>query len=260
MYIPRGSASQKAQAMLGALSRVIGRLVITDKYRGDRDWLILYGVGAPERDEARKKHLASGRHVLMWDLAYFHRQRYLRCSIDHDHPQQWFDSMGEEYGTNRWATFAVSLREDYDPSGHIILVGLGRKSRSYLHEELWEQQRLADLRQRFPNADILYRPKPGSPSVKLDCRVDADSPIENLLRGAALVSCRHSNVAVDAAVAGVPFECVDGAAMWLQGKPYTRENRLAFLHKLAWWQWLPSEAMRAWRFVQDVVQRRMALA
>ena len=73
------------------------------------------------------------------------------------------------------------------------------------------------------------------------------------MRGARLVVCRHSNVAVDAVIAGVPVECEDGAAYWLRDKPYTPEVRRDFLDRLAWWQWKPEECMKAWEFI-----RRMA--
>ena len=78
--------------------------------------------------------------------------------------------------------------------------------------------------------------------------------IADLLRGASLAACRHSNVAVDAVVAGVPFEAVDGAAMWLAGKDYTPANRLDFLRRLAWWQWKASEAHLAWDFAKEVAR------
>jgi len=252
------SSSETALAMLHAMRDAIkqdGReLRVTAGYEGEADLLILYGVGAPDRDIARKAHVGSGRHVVCWDLAYFGRKKvtgYLRCSIDHEHPQAWLDLTPNDPG--RWDALKIPLREDADEAGHILLIGLGRKSRSYLQVGNWEGKRLASLLQRFPGREIVYRPKPGSPYIELDCRADADTPIETLLRGASLVSCRHSNVAVDAIVAGVAFECDDGAAAWLRGKPYTVANRLDFLRRLAHWQYRPSEAREAWRFLKRVL-------
>jgi hypothetical protein len=241
-------------ALVGAIGGDGSDVVKTSSYKGKSDILILYGVGSPDRNAARKKHVASGRHVVMWDMAYFGRQKsvgYLRCSIDHDHPQAYLERTPND--SRRWDVLNISLREDADPEGHIILVGLGRKSRSYLQLKEWERDRLEELRTRFPEREIIYRPKPGSPAMKLDCKIDADSPIESLLLGASLVSCRHSNVASDAAVAGVPFECDDGAAMWLQAKEFTRDNRLDFLRRLAHWQYKASEAPEAWQFLKGMV-------
>jgi hypothetical protein len=252
ILIPEGKMVDRAAELLSALRSTFPQARVTSKYEGMSDWLWLYGVGAPDRDKARKHQVKNGRHVWLWDLGYFDRRNHMRCSIDHDHPQNWLDRTPLD--TARWNSLGVKLREDCDPTGHILLIGLGRKSRAYLHEEEWERLRLITLRNRFPNSEIIYRPKPGSgPPINLGCSMDATSTIEQLLKGCALVSCRHSNVACDAAVAGVPFECDDGAAMWLQAKPFTVENRLEFLRRLAWWQWKPSEVKQAWNFVQKVV-------
>lgn len=251
-------SSESGLAILNAMASAARsdgwQVAQTQTYAGKSDLLVLFGVGAADRDAARKKHIASGRHAVCWDQGYFQRKKitgYVRCSIDHDHPQAWLGRTKPD--PSRWEALKIPLREDYVAEGPIILVGLGRKSRSYLGLADWERQRLAELRLRFPRREIVYRPKKGSPALVLNVRTDADSPIEELLVGASLVSCRHSNVACDAAVAGVSFECEDGAAMYLQRKPFTRENRLDFLWRLAWWQWRASEAAQAWRFIRGVL-------
>lgn len=230
------------------------KAVRTKQYAGQSDLLVLYGVGAPDRAAARAAHVKSGRHVVIWDLGYFGRRKldgYLRTSIDHDHPQRYLDRTPAI--STRWDTHGIALRDDGNPEGHIILVGLGRKSRSYLGLPEWEVEQYQQLQLRFPGRRIVYRPKPGHPSPEIDCERDEQSSIENLLRGAALVVCRHSNVAVDAAIAGVPFECIDGAAMWLREKPFTIQNRIDFLRRLAWWQWRADEAKDAWAFIKRMV-------
>jgi hypothetical protein len=68
------------------------------------------------------------------------------------------------------------------------------------------------------------------------------------------VCCFHSSVAVDAVVAGVPYEAEEGAATWLLGKPFTTESRLDFMRRLAWWQWRPSEAPLAWAFFKRILK------
>ncbi len=244
--------------MLKALARAIPNSHITREYQGSALWFVVYGYGHPVRNQFRQRHLRSGRPVVIWDLAYFDRERSLRCSINHDHPQHWLDQTPAD--PSRWDRLEVKLREDcYDPNGHIILVGLGRKSRSYLNVGDWENAMLRDLRLRFPDKKIIYRPKPKSPAMRLDCATDSTSKFEHLLRGASLVFCRHSNAACDAAIAGVPFECIDGAARWLVGRPYTPENRLGFLRRLAWWEWRADEAGKAWEFLQSMDPEKMTL-
>ena|SRR3990167_7173708 len=89
----------------------------------------------------------------------------------------------------------------------------------------------------------------------LNCTINDVDPIEALLKGASLVVVRHSNVSVDATIAGVPFECEDGAAVWLTQKDYTPENRLNFLRRVAYWQWHKGEVKEAWRFLEGMLER-----
>lgn len=219
-------------------------------------WLVLYGVGAPGQDEARRRQLERGCRLVHWDAPYFTRGRKFgnfRVAIDTDHPQQWLPATPDDPA--RWEAHGITLREHYDPQGHIILAGLGKKSREYLHAAHWEARKLGELQHRFPGRRIIYRPKPKHPSPSLPgVECDSETPIEKLLRGCALVVSRHSNVSVDAAIAGVPFETEDGAAVWLQGRPYTLENRLSFLHRLAHWQWNVNEAAQAWAFLRGIVK------
>jgi len=248
------------EALFAAARRAGTRCFRTERYEGVADWLVLFGVGHAERAPARTAHVQSGRHAILWDLGYFGRKKlegYCRTSIDADHPQAWLDKTPND--ASRWNAHSIALQEDYDPKGHIVLVGLGYKSRVYLGLTNWEQTKLAELRQRFPDRKIIYRPKPRRPSPKhswpkLDCSTDSTSPIRTLLDGASLVVCRHSNVAIDATIAGIPFESEDGAAMWLLQRPFTPENRLTFLHKLSWWQYRQEEAEKAWIFLTDILE------
>lgn len=225
----------------------------TRNFEGRSDWLVLFGVGAPVNDAARNAQLARGGRVLMWDLGYVDRKKvvgHLRMSIDTDHPQQWLDKTPAD--SSRWRRLGVELREDANKDGPILLIGIGRKSRIYLNTENWERSAYERLVRRYPGRRIVFRPK-GRDETRLPCDRDETTPITNLLRGAALVVCRHSNVAVDAAIAGVPFECENGAAMWLQQREFTPVNRLKFLQRLAFWQWRSTEAAQAWAFAKQVV-------
>lgn len=230
---------------------------VTQSYEGKSDLLVLYGVGHVDRAPVRTKHLESGRNVILWDVGYFGRKKiagFLRCSINHDHPQA-FLSLTPSKPT-RWAFHGIPLRNDYNDKGPIILVGLGPKTRVYLPElENWELNKLRDLRRAYPNRRIIYRPKPRRVHPKLTIETDAASPIEDILRGASLVVCRHSNVAIDACIAGIPFETDDGAAYWLRGKEYTPQVRLDFLQRLAWWQWHKTEADEAWLFLMHIFNK-----
>lgn len=246
--------------MLEALANAAGaagvQVTRSRSYRGGSDWLMLYGVGAEECSRARDAQVKGGGAAVIWDLGYFGRKKtvgFLRASVNVDHPHSLLDATPKD--ASRWDAQGILLREDRDPSGPIILVGFGRKSRAYLGERVhdWEKNKLLELELRYPGKEIIFRPKPRNPFPRLKCKIDDATPIVKLLKGASLVVCRHSNVAVDAAIAGVPFETEDGAALWLAQRPFTRENRLEFLQRLSWWQWKAEEAREAWRFLNKVI-------
>lgn len=250
-----GSSSAKLMlsAMADACAEAGDNVNVTSHFAGGADLLILFGVGHPANNWARHRQIKKGGRVLMWDLGYFGRRKmdgWLRMSIDHDHPQRFLDRT-PDYG--RWDTHAIELREDADPQGHIVLVGLGPKSRQYLKLRTWEQETLQHLRNQHPGRRIVFRPKGSSLTTLRGVEIDRQEGIEGVLKGASLVVARHSNVCVDATIAGVPFQCEDGAAMWLSSRPYTRDNRLDFLRRLAWWQWKPSEAGLALHFAKGML-------
>jgi hypothetical protein len=226
-------------------------IVQTAEYEGNSDLLMLWGLGEESRSLACKKHLANGGRAILWDIGYFGREEgYARLSIDYWHVQHLDITRPKP---SRWQSLGIQVTDQSSQAGHIVLVGMGPKSHTYTKEYEWEENKLAELRKRFPSRHIVFRPKPGKPIKALDCDVAAGGPIADVLRGASLVVCRHSNVAVDAVALGIPFECEDGAAKWLSNKPYTEQTRQDFLHRLAWWQWLPSESVDAWKFILGII-------
>lgn len=249
-----GGSSPQSLPMLHAIAKaakLAGDSVnVTERYRGDCEWLVLYGVGAPDRNAARTAHVAKGGKAVLFDIGHFgERYRQLRFSINHEHAQDWLDRTPAD--PQRWAKHGIKLRNDWNERGPILLIGLGHKTRTYLGHQTWESEKLTELRQRFPNRRIVFRPKRGS-EIALDCELDANKNIDQALKGVGLVVVRHSNVAIDATIAGVPFEAQDGAGVWLLRRGYSPENRLDFLRRLAWWQWKPEEAPQAWRFIKQV--------
>lgn len=254
-----GRRSSTAGPMLDAIeaaARAAGDQVeVTEAFCGRSDLLVLFGVGAEAHANARASQVNRGAHALLFDLGYFGRRKgpdgFLRVSIDRDHPQHLLDAAPDDGGA-RWAEHGIALREDFNPSGPIILVGLGAKSRIYLEADDWELEKLEELERRFPGRRIIHRPKPGQEFRRLRCDRDETTPISDLLCGASLVVARHSNVAAEAVVAGVPFEAEDGAAAWLNGREYSLANRREFLHRVAWFQWRAAEAAQAWQFLKGL--------
>lgn len=213
--------------------------------------LMVCGPGAPSRLAIANTHRAAGGRVVIWDGGYFRAPGYWRTSADREHPQHLLDLAPAD--RSRFDALKINLRNDFNPRGHIVLVGLGPKTRDIMDTKDWEACKLRELRQRFPKARIVFRPKPKRPYPQLGIPIAKEGRIDQVLRGAALVVCKHSNVAVDAVVAGVPFEAEDGAARWLVGKSYTPDNRLEFLRRLAWFMWRADEAPEAWKMVQRML-------
>jgi len=234
------------------------RAHVTSDYKGDDHWLVMWGIGADNRSAIRDHHIRSGGYVQLWDIGFFKREKvrgFCKVSVNTDYATKWLDAT--EPLPQRWEAVDLKLRDDYDPDGHIIVAGVGPKQRMYMGmssgHDCWEARKIEALRKRFPGRRIIYRPKPRRAAPVLRCETDAESPIEDLLRGAALVVCMHSNVAVDAVLAGVPFESEDGVSTWLRDKPYTPAVREDFCRRIARWQYKHFEMGEAWRFLNGVI-------
>jgi hypothetical protein len=227
------------------------------KYRGDCDVLMIYGTGHPIRGDNWRRHRKLGGRCVGWDLGYWARSENetftMRATIDDHHPWRLMRPEPPE----RWAAAGVQLRDEADPAGPIVLVGLGPKAcRAHRLAPLqWESAALRHLRAVAPGRPVVFKRKRRLDKAPAGVDSVSDAPIEEVLRGASLVMCRHSNVAVDATIAGVPVVCEDGAARYLYTGPLSaptvpdREQRLAFMQSLAWWQWKPDEAAQAWNYL-----------
>jgi hypothetical protein len=232
---------------------------MTSKYVGGSYWLCVMGVGNPVYGAARDAHVASGRPVACWDMGYVGKTKYLlncycRVSLNTDHPTD-EDIETTEPNPYRWCLLGERLRNDADPRGPVLVIGMGPKAHAYLSDGGWELSALRAAKARFPNRDVIYRPKPLRHNlVPVEWpNVLEEMSITKALRGVSLVICKHSNVAVDACIAGVPVECESGAAHWLYSRhPVpTEPQRLDFLYRLAWWQWRLREKdmEKAWYFL-----------
>lgn len=240
--------ARRGQRMLEAMIAAAPIPVqVRENYVGDCEILMTYGTGHAVRRPWWLKHLAKGGRCIGWDLGYWHHgQDTMRVTLDADHPQRWI----REEPADRWDACGIELREDACEDGPAVIVGLGPKSvRAYgLAPLQWEQAAAARMAKK--GRAMVFRPKRAS-DPRLRKMPVAIGPIEEVLRGASLVVCRHSNVAIDACIAGVPVICEDGAAVALyrHGPAPTREQRLQFLRGLAWWQWKPNEAKDAWTYL-----------
>lgn len=237
-------------------ARALGlKVSVTQRFEGGSDWLCLYGVGEASRNAARHEQIANGGRVACWDLGYIRTGKvpgasYVRVSINDNHP--WRDLDFTPNDSARLDELGVLMTEEQDPTGPVIVIGMGPKSRDHLGLQDWEITTLKQARERFPGREILYRPKPRRiMDSHIKWKLSLGGNIKEALRGASLVVCRHSNVAVDACMQGIPVECEDGAAYWLyqHGSTPTLEARTDFMKRLAYWQYRTDEQEAAWKFL-----------
>lgn len=205
---------------------------------------ITWGLGHPEGQRLIADARKTGRRVIGFDLGYWLRKDHFRVTFDHDHPQAIV--MCRNHTWERWTRAGISLREDANPNGHVLLIGTGHKTAATYGEPSgdWEQRTGKDIRRKYPGRRYVFRSKPGgkNDAVPHGFIADTSATIEAALKGCALVVCRNSNVAVDAIIAGVPFSCEDGAAMAVVDKqPLARDVRMRFLHNLAHFQYTAAE-------------------
>ena len=261
---------------------------MTCEYEGGKRLLLMWGPGHPTHFAAFKRHKKAGGIVVAFDMGYWDQGRgsdvlgMNRVTVDALHPQAlvmrlvWPDenALDKTHGTPQ------VLRDDYwDPDGPIVLVGLGPKSCDQfgLRVGEWEERTLRALRERLgARPRILLRPKPLVPYRDIGIPL-AEGPLDHVLRGAAAVVCRHSNVAVDAIKVGVPAYCDDGAARAISSPvalaspaipPPHATMRATFVRRLSWYQWTIDECARgeAWgpilRMVSEVeaIRREQACA
>ena len=136
----------------------------------------------------------------------------------------------------------------------MLLCGIGDKSAASMGLGVgdWERKALRKLKAMHPTAPILWRPKGRAARALPGAHLAHGMAIEDALKGCSLVYCAHSNVAVDACIAGVPVICTGGAALALyaDNPAPTRAQRAEFLARLSWWNWAFSEAAQAVEFME----------
>ena len=252
-----GMAMRGARILKAMIDAAPIEVRVRHSYVGDCDVLMVYGTGHPIRRPWWNKQLGRGGRCIGWDLGYWKHKDdgtcRMRVTIDADHPQR---LLRPELAT-RWDGEGIALREEASRHGPVVVVGLSSKALRMhgLSRLQWEGAAIAKARAALPDREVVFRPKRDTDPRPGNVVSRVGGPIEDVIRGASLVICRHSNVAIDACIAGVPVVCQDGAAAALYGsdikqpRAVTAAQRLEFLRSLAWWQWRPEEAPEAWTYL-----------
>lgn len=239
--------------MLKYLAGSIPCAVIFEKYRPCNK-LLMYGWGGANQQVAHRIHKG---HYACFDLGYWWKEgqadRHWRVSID-----GWHSPNLIMHGADgkRLSRYGLEIKEQGgDPDGPILVIGTSPKSQK-LDARGWASQKIRQLR-RQTTKPIWYKykrtPDKGIPADKI---IGGD--IFDVLPQVSMVVCKHSNVAVDATLMGVPVVCEDGAgaaiypkSFWGQQPSY--EKRVEFLQNLAWWQWSTDEIRsgKCWEWLRQ---------
>lgn len=253
-----GQTNRKARPLLNALFDAAAAQGF-DVLMGDHGdmrkdaWRVVYGLGGADRTQ-----YVGYSGLIAFDLAYWDRKgdnRKFRVSIGGEYHCPRRIMLGDDPGPHRWNQSGLSVRNGGNPKGPVLLVGNGPKSNA-VGASGWAARKSEELKKL--GLTVWYRPKPGrshEPGVRFDAI--ADGLIDDVLDRVSLVVCRHSNVAVDACRLGVPVVCDDGAAAAIYPSSLEDRNqqpdeatRREFLHRLAWWQWAPTEAHQFWKWIK----------
>ena len=193
------------------------------------------------------------------DLAYWSRDTHYRFSVNGWSPDKYVRGGHDK---SRFEKLGLTIDPWKDHGSQIIVVGSSRKAAvehgfGYMK---WERDTCNALRCR--GLKIEYRPKPSDKEKTSIHGVgyDLGSTKDSLFRAKAIVT-HHSNMAIDALLAGVPVHCETGAAAAFSvpldsiGEPERLEGREQFLYDVAWLQW-SLEEMRsgeAWSHLKTLL-------
>lgn len=163
-------------------------------------------------------HRRAGRAIFI-DLGYWGRRKrtrwdgYHKMVLNARHPTEYFQA--RPHSADRFSAFGLEVKPWRKSGDRIVVAGMSAKAAAAegLGCEQWERETIAQLRQ-ITTLPIVYRPKPNCPMVRPihGSVYETGIDIEQSLRGAHAVVTHHSNVAVDALLAGVPVFCPFGAA------------------------------------------------
>lgn len=232
------------------------------------DVAIHYGFG----DNLRRifdQYVAVGKKAIYVDLGYWQRRKRTRFDGFHKfvlndrHATSYFQRT--PHPTDRFDALRVPIRPWRRERRNIIVVGMSGKGAMFegFRAEQWERQTVANLR-ALTDRPIIYRPKPNFKEARPipGAIFQRGVELDEALRDCHAVVCHHSNVAIDAILAGVPAICPIGVASVMSGtelkqieSPPMPEGRHQWAADIAYTQWTMAEMSDglAWQYLRNEV-------
>lgn len=201
------------------------------------------------------------------DLGYWSRRLesrfdgYHKLAINSRHPTDYFQTGRLRAG--RLAPHGIRIEPWRTGGSHILVAGMSGKAalaEGFLPNQ-WEAETIMRLR-KITDRPIVYRPKPNWLEARPvgGTTMDAHTPLAAALRDAWAVVTHHSNVAVDAILAGVPAFVEAGVAVPMGAgtldnleTPLRPEGREEWAERIAWTQFSVAEIASglAWRHLVE---------
>lgn len=221
-----------------------------DQFRSAGDeWAVFYGLDGKLK-EIFDTYSKLGRAVYV-DLGYWGRTQggklagFHKIVLNGRHPEGYHR---RGYPSDRFAAHNVAIQPWRSGGTHILIAGMSDKAAFYagFKVEEWERETIAKL-QAVTTRPIVYRPKPSWKAARPIDGVQYSEPavpLELAMKHAWAVVTHHSNVAVDAILAGVPAFCWHGVAREMSSQdigqiehPFRPEGRLEWASDIAYTQW-----------------------
>ncbi len=179
---------------------------------------VAYGWGHPDLFEAYRRQ---GGHFVYLDLGWWYRKPphdvlggYHKVCVDAREPTAYFRRNSP---MDRFTRTGLQVAPWRATGGKVLIAGMSEKSartRGFQPQE-WETRAAQIIRQICPGRPCTYRPKPswtGAWPIDGTIYSPPSQPLESALADCwAVVTC-HSNVAVDALLAGIPVHVDGGVA------------------------------------------------
>lgn len=240
----------------------------SDFHVADGDVSIFYGFTSVMQ-RIMEGYSKPPRRAVYIDLGYWGRRAggrftgYHKVSVNARHPVRYYRK--NQHGPERFEHHGELIQPWRGKGRSILLAGMGAKGARAegMPAESWERWAIGELG-KYTDRPIIYRPKPSwyeakplEGTVRLSRREEL---VSDLLADCHAVVTHHSNVAIEAVLAGVPAFCWGGVGkdMALQDlsrieDPWFPEGRLEWASDIAWCQWSIEEFRRgaAWKYLLE---------
>lgn len=231
------------------------------------DVAAFYGLYGKIR-EAFTHYRKPPRKAVYVDLGYWKRTEggkltgYHKIAVNSRHPTAYFQN--RDYPSIRFKMMGVPIKPWNKTGRHILVAGMGAKAADVegFKPTQWEEAAIREIR-RYTDRPIIYRPKPSwrnCTEIEGTIFSGKDQRLEEVLEDCHAVVSHHSNVCVDAILAGIPSFCWHGVAtpmslreLALIESPIYPDGREQWAYNIAWTQWTPAEIKSgaAWRYLKD---------